>query len=201
VSLPLSLRHRSLLLIGLCSFSFLDSVAVADSELDANVDILEREIDTRKTAECEASQANQVKSEFFATMSHEIRTPINGIFGVLRLLAKDTLTLKHRNLVDLGLTSSENLLQLINDLLDITKIESEKIEIEETTFNVLVLFEDIFQRALHQVVDENAELKLNCQLDHNGLRGDSLRLQQVPLNLVSNAVKFTDHGEIVISAA
>ncbi|MFT7246098.1 MAG: signal transduction histidine kinase/CheY-like chemotaxis protein [Candidatus Azotimanducaceae bacterium] len=190
----------SLLVIGICVYAFINQVAVSDAELDANVDILKGEVEARKTAEHEANQANQAKSEFLANMSHEIRTPMNGILGVLRLLAKDTLTPKHRNLVDLGLTSSENLLQLINDLLDIAKIESGKIEIEVSTFNARSIFEHVFQRALHQVMDENVELTLDCQLNHDWVQGDSLRLQQILLNLVSNAIKFTHFGKIEISA-
>jgi len=146
-------------------------------------------------------EANQLKSEFLSNMSHELRTPLNAIVGFTQLALKTSLNQKQYNYLSKIKISSHILLGLISDILDLSKIEAGKLELEITTFNL----EEVMQRAVNQVnaKSQGKGLELMVIIDEDvpiSLNGDSLRLGQILLNIISNAVKFTDKGKIVIRA-
>jgi PAS domain S-box-containing protein len=144
-------------------------------------------------------EASHLKSSFLSNMSHELRTPLNAIVGFTDLALKTNLSTKQRNYLSKIKTSSYTLLGLISDILDLSKIEAGKLELEMVTFDL----EEVIQNAVNQVSTKSQEkgLVLVYSIDEDvpvSLRGDSLRLGQVLINLVSNAVKFTDRGKVEI---
>ena len=144
-------------------------------------------------------EASQLKSAFLSNMSHELRTPLNAIVGFSELALKTNLTSQQHNYLSKIKISSHRLLGLISDILDLSKIEAGKLELEMEHFNL----EDVLQEAVSQVSAKSHEKGLEFMVFIDGnvpvsLNGDSLRLGQILLNLASNAVKFTDKGEIVI---
>jgi len=171
------------------------------------VDELQREIDRHTVLEQQLLQAKQVaesavlaKGEFLATMSHEIRTPLNGIVPMLDLLMHAPLAADHRELVRTAFTSSHQLLRIVDDILDYSKLEADRLELETTTFNLRELLETVIQ--LMQRPAESKGLRLNLHIDpavRLSVRGDPVRLRQVLGNLISNAVKFTDRGTVAVS--
>lgn len=149
----------------------------------------------------EAEQANHAKSEFLANMSHEIRTPINGVCGMLELALDTSLTDEQRDYLSVSLQSAETLLALINDILDFSKIEAHKLELEIIDFDLRNTVEDLAQMMAKRAQDKGLELVCLIHPDlKTGLKGDPARLRQVLVNLVGNAIKFTDRGEVVIRA-
>ena len=161
----------------------------------ANEHVKEELEQAKKNAEDTA----QAKSDFLANMSHEIRTPMNGVLGMLDLLNNLDLDKKSKSYVDIAHGSASMLLNVINDILDISKIESGKLHIENIDFDLRKTVEDtadLLSKLAHQ-----KELELNVFIPpetKNILRGDVLRLQQVLNNLTSNAIKFTAEGEVSI---
>ena len=173
-------------------------------ELNARlVDInaqLETSIARANQMAMEAASANQAKSEFLANMSHEIRTPMNAVLGMTTLLADTKLSLQQQDFVETIRSSSEGLLSIINDILDLSKIESGQLEFEEIPFNLNSQLEDILDLFASKASEKSLELILDIDDQVNGnLLGDPTRLRQILVNLVGNAVKFTDVGEIEIS--
>jgi len=164
-------------------------------------DITERKLVEKefKKAKKEAEAANQSKSEFLTTISHEIRSPMNGVVGVTGLLLDSDLSEMQRKLAEMLKSSSESILVIINDLLDISKIESGKLELEEIEFDLLSFLDDFYE--VSQILADLKGLGLVCNVNSDVpslLMGDPGRLRQILTNLVSNAVKFTSEGEISI---
>ena len=147
-----------------------------------------------------AEDATRIKSEFLANMSHEIRTPMNGVLGMLDLLHETEMTTTQLDWLETAQNSAEALLAIINDILDLSKLEAGQFEVELISFNLIDLVEDIC--ALMAVRARSKNIKLNCLLPATlSLRwqGDPLRIRQVLTNLMGNALKFTEQGEVTVT--
>ncbi|WP_345294276.1 hybrid sensor histidine kinase/response regulator [Luteimonas vadosa] len=176
-------------------------------EGEAAIGELQREIDRHTQLEAELRDAKQAaesavmaKGEFLATMSHEIRTPLNGIVPMLDLLMHAPLAPDHAELVRTAYTSSQQMLRIVDDILDYSKLEADKLVLESTTFNLRELLEGVIQ--LMERPANSKGLRLSLQIHPSvrlSVRGDPVRLRQVVGNLVSNAVKFTERGSVVVS--
>ena len=168
-----------------------------------------RDITSRKKADkalqeavASAEAANEAKSKFLAIMSHEIRNPLNAVVGMTRMLNDAGITGPNSKLIENIKTSSDHLLMIINDVLDFSKIESGEMLLEETSFRIQDVIGRIFNSNVFIAKEKNIELtyKIDSRIN-NFHKGDPLRLQQVLSNLVSNAIKFTNEGEIEIRCA
>ena len=168
---------------------------------------ISRDITALKLAEEESARARdlaveaaQMKAQFLAVMSHEIRTPMNGIIGMIDLLLSTELTDEQREYAGTVRTSADALLEILNDILDLSKIEAGRLELEKEEFSVRQIIEEAVELYALRADANNIELTCHVPLNLDGqFYGDAGRLRQILLNLVSNAVKFTDQGEVQAS--
>jgi signal transduction histidine kinase len=174
----------------------------ASAQIQAQNDILTRTNQELDIARQQAEEANRLKSEFLATISHELRTPLNSVIGYADLMLtimSDSLTEKQRDYVKRIMNNGERLLTLINDILDLSKIEAGHLELVIQTIAPADLLKTI--QAEMQPLASQKDLKFELTLDPAlpaALRGDPKRLQQIITNLLSNAIRFTDKGEVKV---
>jgi PAS domain S-box-containing protein len=152
-----------------------------------------------KQAKSAAESASRTKSDFLASMSHEIRTPMNAIMGIADLLAKTELSQEQNKYVQIFRRAGDNLLNLINDILDLSKVEASQLELERTGFSLIEHLEIVTEMVAARAREKG--LALVCEIAPNvstDLVGDPTRLRQVLLNLLGNAIKFTESGSVTL---
>ncbi len=149
-----------------------------------------------------AEAANKAKSRFLATMSHEIRTPLNGVIGMLQLLDLSDADEEHKSYISLGMSSAKSLLSLINDILDLSKIEADKIDFTYSDFNLGLMLEDLI--SLFERMSGSKKVIFSCTMypeGFNTINADKGRLRQIFFNLIGNSAKFTDKGNVDVEVA
>lgn len=176
------------------------------AEMEAYSRNLEATVEKRtqalRASEAEARALARAKAEFLANMSHEIRTPINGVLGMTGLLLESELGPEQRDQAELVLRSADALLSIVNDVLDFSKLEAGKLELDIDDFDLRLALEDILDLLAPKVADKPVELVLRFDADvPRFVRGDSGRIRQVIMNLAANAVRFTDEGHVMVQVS
>ena len=169
-------------------------------KLDDLLAEMERTNVNLKTAKNNAEVATRTKSMFLANMTHEIRTPLNGVIGLSKLLQKTPLNSDQQDLLNIIITSGENLFQIINDILDFSKIESGQIQLENIDFELKGLLNNVYQ--LLKFKSDESGIGLSYHISDGvpeTLNGDPLRISQILMNLVNNAIKFTPRGKVELT--
>jgi signal transduction histidine kinase/DNA-binding response OmpR family regulator len=184
------------------NFKLENMVEARTEELKKSNRELAETIEKLKTAKEKAEAANRVKSEFLATVSHEIRTPMNGVLGMAELLSRTELSKGQRNYADIIMSSGRSLLTIINEILDFSKIEAGKLTLENINFCLREVIEGTVSLLAEQANQKNLEIVtvIPPTLPRQ-VKGDPERLRQILINLIGNAIKFTDKGEVIIQVS
>jgi signal transduction histidine kinase/ActR/RegA family two-component response regulator len=190
-----------LMIVSISVFGLFRQISFSENQLTDTVIKLSKEVDARTLAEQQYKNASNIKSEFLANMSHEIRTPMNGIIGMLNILRQEPLTHSQKKYLELARSSSNTLLVVINDILDLNKIESGKLVLENIDFDLFKLIDDIQKITLLSAHEKKLYFNCNIDLCSHKVHGDPVRLRQVIDNLISNALKFTPTGGISLTVS
>lgn len=175
------------------------SVDQATADLRSTLETIEIQNIELDFARKEAEQASRIKSQFLANISHEIRTPLNSIIGFANLLLRSSLDAKQKDQLETIVKSSENLLSIINDILDVSKIEAGKLHLEIETVNLRAIVEQVLEALAPLAKDKQLKTRVNIDNDvPETIYSDPLRIQQILTNLVNNAIKFSDEGSLLI---
>ena len=161
---------------------------------------LRKTIKHLETSFSEAKNALDYKSAFLANMSHEIRTPLNGVIGMISILKDTPLTVIQKDHLQTADYSARHLLELVNGILDYSKMDAGKMELEAIPFNLKEVVEKMLKMFEYKLIEKNLKLKLDFQFStDNKVVGDPTRLQQILINLINNAIKFTNEGSVCLS--
>lgn len=191
-----SLRSISLTIVLISLVVFISLAVVFSASISTSIDNKHNMLIEART---KAEQASKAKSNFLSTISHEIRTPLNGILGMAQLVSDTKLNFEQKKQVNTILSSGKTLLSIINDVLDMSKIEADALELEETSFSLKKLVSGALVPFTMAAKDKGIRLIVD-PLPHglDVLVGDPVRLRQILWNLVSNAIKFTERGHVKI---
>jgi signal transduction histidine kinase len=189
----------ALMLLGMVAIERALALSSANAELKRDRDLLEQRVRERTA---ELVRASAAKGEFLANMSHEIRTPMNGVIGMAELTLDTELSQEQREYVSMMKTSADSLLTLLNDILDFSKIEAGKLDFDPVPFQLRDALGDTLNALGYRASQKGLELAFQVQPDVPDLvQGDAGRLRQIVLNLVGNAIKFTHHGEVLVTVS